>query len=492
MENNNQSVILIVDDMKSNILALQGLLEKEDREFLTAGNGSDALRIALTKDIDLIILDVQMAEMDGFEVAHLLKQNNKTREIPIIFASAVNKEYASVLKGFAEGAVDYLSKPLDPEITKAKVAILLKMQKQKKELVEKNRLLEKSAILINNSADILGVMDGETLKFEQVNPAFQTILGYSPDEVIGASLSSFLDREHSGLVQKIFAQQGERKTFETPLLTLKGELKWFQWNVTVKDHKWFFNARDITSKKEADDRIKDLNKDLEENLDQLEGVNRDLEAFSYSVSHDLRAPLRSIYGYGNVLKEDHSGNLDEDGRATIEKILRNAQKMGKLIDDLLAFSKLGRKEVSKTEINMNDLINEVLREVNSNISHKATVQVNPLPAAQADRFLLTQVWVNLFSNAIKYSSKAERPEVEIGALEEDQKVVYYIKDNGVGFDMEYVHKLFNVFERLHASSEFEGTGIGLATIQRIISRHGGKIWAEGKVNQGATFFFSLG
>jgi PleD family two-component response regulator len=172
MKNQRKSVVLLVDDRPANILVLEKLLEKNDRIFLTAASGQEALKLALSKEIDLIILDVQMPEMDGFEVSQILKSNKRTNDIPIIFASAEKKEHKFMMKGFEEGAVDYLFKPLDPEITKAKVAVLLKLQMQKKELIEKNISLERSALLINNSADIIGIIDASTLRFQEVNQAF--------------------------------------------------------------------------------------------------------------------------------------------------------------------------------------------------------------------------------------------------------------------------------------------------------------------------------
>jgi signal transduction histidine kinase len=376
--------ILIVDDKPANIYALETLLDKPDRTFLNAINGNDALKLALSNDIDLIILDVQMPEMDGFEVAQILKLNKKTKDIPIIFASAEKKERQSIMKGFEEGAVDYLSKPLDPELTTAKVSVLLKIQLQKKELIEKNQSLEK-----------------------------------------------------------------------------------------------------------ADAQIKQLNADLQKNLLQLEEVNKELESFSYSVSHDLRAPVRALVGFSKMLEESYNDTLDDEGKRMVGVIHRNAIKMGSLIDDLLEFSKMGRQEVRKSAINVADMVKEVISDITDQTEYHANVTINELLPTYADRALLTQVWINLISNAFKYSAKKENPAVEIGSHRDDRYIVYYVKDNGAGFSMEYAEKLFGVFQRLHKASEFEGTGVGLAIVHRIITRHGGRVWAEAKVNEGATFFFTL-
>jgi signal transduction histidine kinase len=383
MENENVT-ILIIDDKQSNIVALEHLLEKPGRTFMSATNGKEGLKFALNNPVELIILDVQMPEMNGFEVAQVLKSSKRTKDIPIIFASAEKKERDSIMQGFEEGAVDYLSKPLDPELTRAKVSVLLKIQLQKKELIEKNKSLE-----------------------------------------------------------------------------------------------------------EAELKIKDLNTSLQKNLQQVESMNKELESFSYSVSHDLRAPLRSIMGYAQILEEDYHDKLDIHGKQALGTIQQNASRMNNLIDDLLEFSKQGRKHLSKSLVSVEELVAKIISDMGTTVKHRAEIEVGELQAVYADHSLLTQVWINLISNAIKYSSKKDAPHIQIGSQESKDEIIYFIRDNGSGFEMTYVDKLFNVFQRLHKSSDFEGTGIGLALVQRIISRHDGRVWAEGKLNEGATFYFSL-
>jgi signal transduction histidine kinase len=226
---------------------------------------------------------------------------------------------------------------------------------------------------------------------------------------------------------------------------------------------------------------------LEQKNKQLVEANAELESFSYSVSHDLRAPLRSINGYTKILEEDLSDRLDEQGRRTLNKIIQNTSRMNKLIDDLLEFSKLGRKELEKRNIDTTKLVQSIVEEMKP----KANVVVNDLIRAQADHALITQVWINLISNAIKYSEKKANPTVEVGSSLSNREVIYYVRDNGAGFNMEYSDKLFGVFQRLHKENEFQGTGIGLALVKRIVMKHHGRVWAEGKVNEGATFYFSL-
>jgi PAS domain S-box-containing protein len=605
--------ILIIDDKSANIFALEQLLERKERTFLTATNGKEGLAIALNKEVDLIILDVQMPDMDGFEVAQILKSNKQTKDIPIIFASAEMKEHASMMKGFDKGGIDYLFKPLDPEITKAKVAVLLQLQLQRKELLEKNISLERSALLINNSADIIGIIDPVTLQFEDVNNAFTSILGYPIEEVKGTVVTFFLHAEDRELIQKLTKGEKEKLSFETRIYGKDRTIKWLHWHVVVRGGKWFINARDITeikqverirnylattvkqsndaiyihnhegriiswnegaeriygyNEKEAlkmkiwniipdyilpemrqilnqiidgekvqfqetkriskhgkiidvlfsaavihdandqqksfaiterdvtqqkltDEKIQQLNSDLQKNVTKLEATNKELESFSYSVSHDLRAPLRILNGHSSILLEDYGDKFDDEAKRLLWSVRQNANKMNSLIDDLLKFSKLGRKEVEKSKIDMTKLVQDAILEIGDSVQNKTNIKLTSLIPVLADYTLIFQVWINLISNAVKYSSKTENPQVEVGCHKQDNEIVFYVKDNGTGFDMKYVNKLFGVFQRLHKATDFEGTGVGLAIVQRIIAKHGGRVWAEGKVDEGATFYFSL-
>ena len=221
----------------------------------------------------------------------------------------------------------------------------------------------------------------------------------------------------------------------------------------------------------------------------LEAANRDLESFSYSVSHDLRAPLRAIDGFAGMLEEDHAARLDEEGHRLLGVVRTNARRMGQLIDDLLAFSRLGRHQPASERVDMTRMAGEVAGELRG--ARAVSVDVSPLPPAQGDAALLRQVWINLVGNALKYSAKKADARVAIGGREESAQNVYWVRDNGAGFDMRYADKLFGVFQRLHRTEEFEGTGVGLAIVQRIVARHGGRVWAEAKPGEGACFSFSL-
>jgi len=258
---------------------------------------------------------------------------------------------------------------------------------------------------------------------------------------------------------------------------------------------WFATSTDIDAQKQAENEARELaallEKRVEERTEQLVAANKELEAFSYSVSHDLRAPLRAVDGFSRILQEDYDEKLDDEGRRVLNVIRNSSQEMGRLIDDLLAFSRLGRSELSGANVDMSALVRSVLDEMRRESGTLPELDVQALPSSHGDSSLLRQVWINLISNAVKFSAKVEHPRIEIGGYPEGAARVYYVKDNGAGFDMKYYDKLFGVFQRLHRSDEYPGTGVGLAIVQRVVSKHGGKVWAQGAVKQGATFFFTL-
>ena len=250
---------------------------------------------------------------------------------------------------------------------------------------------------------------------------------------------------------------------------------------------------DITERKRTEGAIRTLNEELAKRTTALEAMNKELEAFAYSISHDLRAPLRHMVGYTELLQKNASAILDEKSRRYMMMILESAKRMGNLVDDLLAFSRISRAETQRTMVSLEQLVKEALSEVQQETDGRNIVwSIGALPDVYGDRSMLRLALVNLISNAIKFTRIRLQAEIEIGRTDgKEDEVVVFIRDNGVGFEMKYVNKLFGVFQRLHRAEEFEGTGIGLVTVQRIIHRHGGRVWAEGLVDRGATFYFSV-
>ncbi len=325
-------------------------------------------------------------------------------------------------------------------------------------------------------------------------------MGYTKADMPGRKIAEVIAPENYLWYQPLIHQAFNGETLLKERRTLSG-LDALIRVVPLKDESDYIYAImfvliDVTEVKKAQSELALLNKTLEskiaERTVQLKELNKGLEAFSYSISHDLRAPLRAILGFAQMIKEDYTYKLEEEGQLLLDRIVHNGIRMEKLIDDLLEFSRLGRVELPRSQINMHALVDEVKQElVGQERSRKINITTSPLENAQGDPNMIRQVWINLISNALKYTNKKEVTEIEIACKPESEMICYYIRDNGAGFDMAFSDKLFGVFQRLHAAKEFEGTGVGLSLVHTIVSRHGGKVWADAKLNEGAAFYFTL-
>ncbi|MCE0523014.1 MAG: PAS domain S-box protein [Methylacidiphilales bacterium] len=360
------------------------------------------------------------------------------------------------------------------------------------------------AAIVNSSNDAIIGKDLNSI-ITNWNLGAERLFGYSAHEMIGSSITRLIPVDRLQEEMQIINQvkNGEIvEHFDTRRKAKDGRL--IDISVTVSPIKDKTGkivgaskvARDITERKRVEREILELNTRLEqrvaERTAELEAANKELEAFSYSVSHDLRAPLRAVDGFSQALVEDFGELLPDRGRHYVRTIREGAQRMGRLIDDLLTFSRLGRAALKKQEVNTGKLVSQVLEDLNSQREgRKIDLRIGDLPPCQGDPALLTQVWINLLSNAIKYTRQREIAVIEIGCKKEWEKTTYFVRDNGAGFDMQFARKLFGVFQRLHRLDEFEGTGVGLAIVQRVIHRHGGSVWAEAEVDRGAAFYFTL-
>lgn len=393
--------------------------------------------------------------------------------------------------------------------------------------------------LIEKAPDGVVLIDSEG-KFKFISPSAEKIFGYPKNGLLGEKPSPFVHPDDLPEVLATFQQIIEMPsivpTIQYRFRSGDGQWRWVEstFSNLISDESVeaiVVNFREITDRKVAEEEIRKLNEDLEQKIAErtlelenrsrelmdnktallnlvedlniksdelllstkkLEAANKELEAFSYSVSHDLRSPLRAISGFVRILLDDYEHLLDDEGKRICNIIQTNAIKMGQLIDDLLSFSRLIRSELHHTHIDMNSMVQTSIQELGSNYNLESySFSIEDLPSASGDANMIKQVWINLISNALKYSSKSKKPKIEIGIKPESGPTIYFIRDNGVGFNMEYAHKMFGVFQRLHSANEFEGTGVGLAIVQRIINRHQGRVWAESELEKGAVFYFTL-
>jgi PAS domain S-box-containing protein len=340
------------------------------------------------------------------------------------------------------------------------------------------------------------------------SPSLAKNLGYESSHLLVENITDaahqlYLRPQDWEIVLHALAEKGELSGFETQFKKKNGEVIWVMISVkAVHDLNNEVNylqgfAVDITERKRAEEDIRRLNQDLEQRVvdrtEQLEAANKELEAFAYSVSHDLRAPLRHMVGFLELLQKRAGQTLDEKGRHYMDVVFDAAQKMGQLIEDLLSFSRMGRQALSRHPVDLKNLVGEVIDELGPEAAGRTIDwRIGDLPAVEGDAAMLRMVLTNLVANAVKFTRPREEACIEIGSRPGGtSEAVIFVRDNGVGFDMTHAEKLFGVFQRLHRTDEFEGTGIGLASVRRIITRHGGRTWAEGEPDQGATFYFTL-
>lgn len=407
-----QQKILLVDDREDNLLSMETILEADGYQFVKASSGRHALKILLTEfDFALILMDVKMPNLNGFETAALIYEREKLKHIPIIFITANNYGEENIFKGYRTGAVDYIYKPINSELLRAKVSVFIDLYKKNHRLMIQEQKLK----AINKSLE-----------------------------------------------------------------------------------------NEINERKASEEKIRQLNRQLLSNIHLLESANRDLDRFAFMASHDLQEPLRKIQTFSDLLYTKHKDTLDKDAGAYISRIQKAAARMQALIKDILAFSKLTGEKDNFEFTDLNLLLAEAIVDLEGPI-HEKNGQVNikePLPALEVNPGLIRPLFYNLIGNALKYSKKEVEPVINIRfemgnstlVQQKDNGVKYcriYIEDNGIGFDQVYADQVFEMFRRLHVSTEFEGTGIGLALCKKIVEKHHGSITAQSKVNEGTTFTVSL-
>ncbi|HYF70144.1 MAG TPA: response regulator [Ohtaekwangia sp.] len=406
-----QPKILVVDDREDNLLSIETILEPDGYNLVKANSGRQALKILLQEyDFAMIMMDVKMPNLNGFETASLIYEREKLKHIPIIFITANNYGDENMYKGYKAGAVDYIYKPINPDVLRAKVSVLIDLYKKNLQLM----VQEKKLVAINKSLEL-----------------------------------------------------------------------------------------EIQERMASEEKVRQLNKQLLENIASLESANKDLDRFAFMASHDLQEPLRKIRTFSDRLFVKYKEQLDDDGKSNLFRIQKAAERMQNLITDILTFSKLSSEKVELVDCDLNKIVSEVLVEMEDDVKERnALVELSILPKLRVNPGLIKPLFQNLIGNALKYSKKTTVPKIIINAdvnhnesLANDQFTKRYcrifIQDNGIGFDQRYAEEIFGMFKRLHRNSEFEGTGIGLALCKKIVEQHNGYISARSKIGEGSTFIISL-
>jgi signal transduction histidine kinase/DNA-binding response OmpR family regulator len=569
------SVILIAEDSPTQAENLRHFLEQQGYQVVAAKNGREALDMMARHKPQMVISDIVMPEMDGYELCGCIRSDPNLKDLPVIFLSVLS-DPADIMKSLECGADGFIVKPFKAEPLLERIRLMsasqeLRKRQEKPQPVEvafhgtkyrinadrlqimnllvstyeaavgKNSQLLKAQTELQSQAAALAAQGKELQRlasFPQMNPqpvlemdinGHITYYNQAALEALGemgkvVDLKNFFPDDLKDILatakqtgeqhfQREVAVNGaiffenfhfaeefnalrlyavditERKRQEGLMQKLLAEQQALTEELVATNEELATQAEELTLQKEE---LEKLNDNLRSEQQLLEMANEELESFSYSVSHDLKTPVRAIEGFSRMLLTEHADKLDPEAHRLLQVITTNTQLMHHFIDDLLALSRLGRWQIRKSVVNLNSMARQVFEQLRAQEPERnLQLTLTDLPPGLGDQSLLYQVMQNLLGNAVKFTGSREIGVIEVGGRTADRENIYYVKDNGVGFDERYATNLFRPFQRLHICAEYEGTGIGLAIVKRIIQRHGGRVWAEGKVGEGATFFFSL-
>ena len=454
--------ILIAEDSQTQAEQLSHYLSARGFAVTVARDGRQALAVALQSKPAMVITDVVMPEMDGYTLCKEIKSLPALKDVPVVLLTSLSRPQ-DIVRGLECGADSFIRKPYDDKYLVSRVEYMLtNVELRKTERLQVGVQLHfggQSHFITAEKQQILDLLISTYESAVQINEELET---------------------------KQRELQQAKETLEVRVAERTVELAQANKQLQIE----------LVERERAEEQIKKLNEDLErrvvERTAQLAAANNELEAFSYSISHDLRAPLRHITGYAHLI-EEHSSQLDPDAQHHLKRIQEGAEKMGRMIDDLLNLARLDRRSMALQMTSLNSLVESVLHDLESETGNrKIDWRVGSLPSVNCDPGLIQQVFANLLSNAVKYTGRRERAVIEIDQSTVEGQLVLFVRDNGAGFNSKYADKLFGTFQRLHTDEEFEGTGVGLATVQRIVRKHGGRVWAEADTDKGAIFYFTLG
>lgn len=486
--------ILIVDDREENIIALEALLKRDDIRIFSTTSPNEALKIAWETNIAIALVDVQMPEMDGFELVEMLKSNPRTKDIMVIFVTAISKETKYAVKGLGTGAVDYLYKPLDPYITSAKVDSFVQLARTQAEIKQMNVELQNFSVVVKNSADIICSVDVQSLRIENINPAVESIMGFKPAELLGKSIINLAIEEHQPDLRKklgeIIKDNLNFSAFECRFERFDKRVIWVECRASYHNKTIFINISDISPQKSYQEQ-------LIKSKEQAEYTKKVKETFLANMSHELRTPVNGIIGITGMLLKT---NIDEQQKGMLDLLEISSKSLLGVINDVLDISKIeaGKFSIVRSANNVYDIVKAVFdllqfRANEGNIEFLLEIDPDVPANLIVDSLRLNQILMNLLSNAIKFTERGY-VKLKVSVLQRDNdrvKIKYSVEDTGIGIPSDKLTKVFELFEQAEANtvSKYGGTGLGLAIVKKLVELKDGELTVSSQVGKGSTFSF---